>query len=130
MIADTSVLVALALGEDGSDSLAAALRSGRRAAVSAPTLVETRIVVEGRLGDDGRRLLDAVLASGAIAVDAFTVAHVEAAAAAFRRYGAGRHAARLNYADCMTYATASLAREPLLTLDERFALTDVELVRF
>jgi len=55
---------------------------------------------------------------------------VEAAASAFRRFGAGRHAARLNFADCIAYAAASLSREPLLTLDERFALTDVELVRY
>ena len=130
MIADTSVLVALALAEEGSESLAAALRSSRRAAISAPTLVESRVVVEGRLGEEGRRLLDAVLASGAIAVDPFTVSHVEAAASAFRRFGAGRHAARLNFADCIAYAAAALAREPLLTLDERFALTDVELVRY
>jgi uncharacterized protein len=73
LIADTSVLVAISLAEEGSESLATALRSSRRAAIGAATLVESRIVLEGRLGDDGRRLLDAVLASGVIAVEPFTV---------------------------------------------------------
>lgn len=130
MIADTSVLVAISLAEEGSESLAAALRSSRRAAVSATTLVESRIVVEARLGDEGRRLLDAVLASGVIAVEPFTVTHAEVAVDAFRRYGRGRHPARLNVSDCVVYATASLAREPLLSLDDGFALTDLELVTF
>jgi ribonuclease VapC len=128
LIADTSVLVAISLAEEGSESLATALRSSRRAAIGAATLVESRIVLEGRLGDDGRRLLDAVLASGVIAVEPFTVTHADVAVDAFRRYGKGRHPARLNVADCMVYATASLAREPLLSLDNGFSLTDLELV--
>jgi ribonuclease VapC len=130
LIADTSVVVAITLAQEGSESLAAALRSSRRAAISAPTLVESRIVVEGELGDEGRQLLDAVLASGVVAVEPFTVTHAEVAVDAFRRFGKGRHPAQLTFSDCMVYATASLAREPLLSLDDSFALTDLELARF
>ena len=50
------------------------------------------------------------------------------AAVAFRRYGKGRHRAGLDDGDCMTYATASVAGEPLLALGDDFAATDLELV--
>jgi ribonuclease VapC len=47
---------------------------------------------------------------------------------AFLRFGKGRHPAALNFGDCITYATARLAGEPLLCLGEDFAKTDLELV--
>ena len=47
---------------------------------------------------------------------------------AFVRYGKGRHRARLNFGECLTYATAAVARQPLLALGDDFAQTDLELV--
>jgi len=35
----------------------------------------------------------------------------------------------LNFGDCMTYATAEVAGEPLLCVGEDFAKTDLELAR-
>jgi len=55
----------------------------------------------------------------------FNGRHSELAALAFLRYGKGRHPARLNYGDCMTYATARLADEPLLFVGEDFSKTDL-----
>lgn len=37
----------------------------------------------------------------------------------------GRHVAALNLGDCMTYATASVAGQPLLFTGDDFARTDV-----
>jgi len=54
--------------------------------------------------------------------------HWRLAAQAFGRYGKDRHPAGLNYGDCLTYATAKLAGEPLLSLGDDFAQTDLELV--
>ena len=48
------------------------------------------------------------------------------AAAAFRRYGKGRHPARLNFGDCMAYAVSKATGEPLLFKGVDFANTDVE----
>ena len=45
---------------------------------------------------------------------------------AFRRFGK-RHPAALNFGDCLTYATARLADEQLLTLEDDFAKTDLTL---
>ncbi len=55
----------------------------------------------------------------------FDARHQRAASDAFARYGKGRHPAKLNFGDCMTYATARLAEMPLLFTGEDFRRTDV-----
>lgn len=55
----------------------------------------------------------------------FTEAHWRIATDAFLRFGKGRHPAALNFGDCMTYATAKLAGEPLLFVGNDFAQTDL-----
>lgn len=62
-----------------------------------------------------------------IGVIPFEEEHWNEAAAAFRRYGKGRHPAGLNLGNCMTYATARLAQRPLLCLGDDFAQTDLAL---
>jgi ribonuclease VapC len=42
----------------------------------------------------------------------FGEVHWREAVDAFRRYGRGRHPARLNFGDRMTYASAKLSGEP------------------
>ena len=44
-----------------------------------------------------------------------------------RQSGDGRHPAGLNFGDCLTYATAALAREPLLCVGDDFPQTDLTL---
>jgi ribonuclease VapC len=51
--------------------------------------------------------------------------HWREAVDAFRRYGKGRHAASLNFGDCMTYATVKLAGDPLLFVGGGFEQTDL-----
>lgn len=52
-------------------------------------------------------------------------AHSRAALLAWRRFGRGRHPAGLNFGDCVSYATASLADAPLLFKGRDFAQTDL-----
>lgn len=54
--------------------------------------------------------------------------HWQRAIDAYARFGKGRHPAALNFGDCMTYATAALARQPLLCRGDDFRKTDLELV--
>ena len=54
--------------------------------------------------------------------------HWREAMDAYRRFGKGRHPAALNFGDCMTYAVAKLAGEPLLFTGNDFELTDLEKV--
>ena len=55
----------------------------------------------------------------------FTEAHFRLAAAAFDRYGRGRHPAKLNFGDCMAYAVAKAHGVPLLYKGDDFARTDI-----
>ena len=55
----------------------------------------------------------------------FAEAHAREATAAFLRYGKGRHAAGLNFGDCMAYAVAQAEGAPLLFTGDDFAKTDV-----
>jgi ribonuclease VapC len=43
----------------------------------------------------------------------------------FMQYGKGRHGARLNLADCFSYALAKTRRLPLLFKGDDFAQTDI-----
>lgn len=45
---------------------------------------------------------------------------------AHRRFGKGRHAARLNLGDCFAYALAKKQRMPLLFKGNDFTKTDIE----
>ena len=45
---------------------------------------------------------------------------------AYSRFGRGRHRARLNFGDCMSYAVSRLAGEALLCTGEDFARTDLD----
>jgi ribonuclease VapC len=52
-----------------------------------------------------------------------------AAGEAFRRYGRGRGAARLNFGDTFSYALAATRGLPLLFKGDDFTLTDIVAVR-
>ena len=47
---------------------------------------------------------------------------------AFLRFGRGRHPAALSFGDCLAYATAKLAGEPLLFVGDDFKHTDLSAV--
>ncbi len=51
---------------------------------------------------------------------------VDLATRAWLVYGKGRHPAALNFADCLAYALAKRADEPLLFIGRDFAQTDIE----
>ncbi|HVA24379.1 MAG TPA: type II toxin-antitoxin system VapC family toxin [Chloroflexota bacterium] len=128
MIIDTSAIVALIRDEPEAPNLAVHLERAATVGVGSPTLVETGIVLCGRLGPAGETLLARFVEEREILVIPFGQEHWPVAISAFLRFGKGRHPARLNLADCMSYATARLAGEPLLCIGNDFAQTDLPLV--
>lgn len=125
MIVDTSALVSILKQEDGFDRVLRALLRGE-ARISAPTLVETRIVVGSYLGAPGRRRLEALLSQAEVEVVPFDPIHAAAAAAAYQDFGKGTgHPARLNLADVFSYALASVEDERLLYVGDDFSHTDI-----
>jgi ribonuclease VapC len=55
----------------------------------------------------------------------FGEGHWPVAVDAFIRFGKGRHPASLNFGDCLTYAVARLADQPLICVGDDFAKTDL-----
>jgi ribonuclease VapC len=119
------------MNETPAGALFKTLARASAVSIGAPTLLEASMVLDGRLAGteqasaQGLMLLVATLE---IDVVPFRGDHWPVAWSAFLRFGKGRHPARLNFGDCMTYATARLAGEPLLCVGDDFAQTDLELV--
>jgi ribonuclease VapC len=127
MILDSSAVVAVVFQEPGHEVLLEKMLSADETAIGAPTLAETAIVVSARLGTDARPLLSRFLREGAIETLPFGEAQFGVAVGAWLRFGRGRHAARLNFGDCLAYATARLAGRPLLCVGDDFGRTDLTL---
>ena len=127
MILDTSAIVAVIQEEPGFRSLLNKVRVARFRAVSAPILVESAFVLTRTLEADTEKELSFFLRSLKIDTVPFVDDHWREAAQAFRRFGKGRHPAKLNLGDCMSYATAKVAGLPLLCLGDDFSKTDLEL---
>ena len=123
MILDTSAVVAILLKEPGYQELLRTMADAN-AAIGTATLTETAIVLSARLGRDARPLLSRFIAEASIAVVPFGESHYGTAVDAWLRYGKGRHPASLNFGDCLSYAVARLADEPLLFVGDDFARTD------
>lgn len=125
MVLDSSALVAVVLGEPDSSRLLAIMRAAATLALGAPTLAEALLVLARRVGGDPRPFLAGILTELDVEVIPFTDEHARIAVDAYMRFGKGRHPAGLNFGDCLTYAVAALAGEPLLYKGLDFARTDL-----
>lgn len=126
MIVDSSALVAVVLKEPGFEEIITKLASTTGAGIGTPTLAEFGIVLTARLGTDPHSIIVRLLDELGIDEVLFGEDHWREAVAAFGRFGRGRHPARLNFGDCLTYAVARLAGEPLLFVGDDFEKTDLE----
>lgn len=125
MVIDTSAIVAIALNEPDAAELEVRIADDPVRLMSTATVLEATIVLETRMGDAGGREFDLWLLKIGAEIVSVDVDQVDAARRAWRRYGKGRHAAALNYGDCLSYALALTRGEPLLFKGEDFAWTDV-----
>ncbi len=127
MILDSSAIVAVALQQPGYERLLAEMTAAESLGVGVPTLVEAGIVLSVRLGRDARGILARFSTEAALQAVEFTEAHFGVAVGAWLRFGRGRHPAALNFGDCLSYATARLAGQPLLCTGDDFSKTDLDL---
>lgn len=125
MILDSSAVVAIITGEPIGDELAVRITEAGRVAIAAPSLVECGIVLVRRYDRRGSDMLDDFLERFRVAELPFTPVHWRAAMVAFLRFGKGRHPARLNFGDCLTYAAAAVEDQPLLFIGNDFSRTDI-----
>ena len=127
MIVDSSALIAITFREPGHRELITKLSSAASAGVGTATLAETGLVLAARLRRDPRDLIVRLLDEFSIEKVPFGDGHWKEAIDAYLRFGKGRHKAQLNFGDCLAYAVARLAGEPLLFIGNDFAETDLDL---
>jgi ribonuclease VapC len=128
VIVDTSVVIAILLEEPDAQEFLGAILEAEFVGIGAPTALETDLVLTSRLERVATGMLLRFFDEAHIEVVSFTKLHWLRAIDAFKRFGKGRHPAALNFGDCMTYATAALARQPLLCRGDDFRKTDIPLV--
>jgi len=122
---DSSAIVAILFAEPGYLDLVDRILAADRPRVSAPTVVEASLVLAGRRRAPVAGQVDALLKELGVTVVPFGEREAEAAVAAFLRYGRGRHRAALNFGDCLSYATATVAGDDLLFVGDDFRKTDI-----
>jgi ribonuclease VapC len=125
---DTSTFVAVLANEPDRNGFIAKIEAAHRRITSPIVRLETCMVLSRRLdflpraaeAQFNRMLEEAgiseVEVTHGIGVSAFDC---------FLRFGKGRHPARLNFADCLSYACAKAHDATLLFKGEDFAMTDV-----
>ena len=125
MTVDSSALVAVLFAEPGYLDLVDAILEADVVRIGAPTLVETGMVLAGRRGSPVGRELDGLVRELGMTVVPFGEPEWQRALDASNRYGRGRHAAGLNFGDCLAYATATVAGDTLLFVGNDFRKTDI-----
>lgn len=129
MVIDTSALVAMLADESEAEHLEACVTDDPVRMMSTASYLEAAIVIESRFGESGGRELDLWLHRASVDLVAVDADQAEAARAAYRKYGKGRHRAGLNYGDCFSYALAKISGQPLLFKGNDFGLTDIVAVQ-
>jgi ribonuclease VapC len=125
IVADTSALVAIARNEPERSSFLQVLAHEIDVALSAVNWLEARMVLFNLMGEGGLLTLRNLIASAGIRVEAVSPDLADRAFEAFRRFGKGRHPARLNICDCFAYALAKETGAPLLFKGGDFGKTDI-----
>lgn len=122
---DTSALMAIVLGEAGSDACVKALETEPKVLISAGTLAEALIVAARRnVGEEMARLIDGL----GFEVVTVSPASARRIAQAHERWGKGAHPAGLNFGDCFAYEAARENACALLFVGNDFSQTDIESV--
>lgn len=126
MVIDTSAVVVILRSEPETARLEKALVADPIRLIPATCVLEARMVLISRRGEHALAEIDLWLSkieANVIPVDADLV---DLATQAWLTYGKGRHPAALDFADCLSYALAKRADEPLLFIGKDFFQTDIE----
>jgi ribonuclease VapC len=122
LIVDTSAILAVFFEEPEARAIADLLAGPGPKKLSAANYVECAIRLDNVAAGTSMEL-DAFLEDAGIEVVAVTRAHARTARLAHRRFGKGRHSAKLNFGDCFAYALAWEAGEHLLCKGDDFSRT-------
>lgn len=125
LVVDTSAIVAIVMEEPEAADFIAALASARTRVLTSVNLLEAQIVLTfGKCMPAGTA--EDLVARENIEIIPFDEDLSSLAFDAYRRFGKGRHPAKLNMGDCAAYALAKSRGWPLLYRGDDFAQTDIE----
>lgn len=125
LVIDTSAIVAIVMKEGEAERFIDAMVSARARVMTGLNLLEAQIVLTFGKAMPGETVADFVAREN-IEIIPFDQRLSTLAFDAYRRFGKGRHSARLNMGDCAAYALAKARGWPLLYKGDDFVLTDVE----
>ena len=124
IVVDTSAIIAVMLKEPGHRRIADIIAKAEACKISPVTLLEVTMVMSRTLSDP-RDGIEVYLRETGLTVAPLDAKQAGIAQDAFLTYGKGRHKARLNIADCFSYAAAKALNAPLLFMGDDFSKTDV-----
>ncbi len=125
MVVDASALLAILQAEPEARRFAEVIEAASRPTLSVVSFVEASMVLDSRYGPAGRDRLDRLLRESRMELAPVDIEQAQIARDAFRDFGRGRHAARLNFGDCFSYALAKQRSEALLFKGADFVHTDI-----
>ena len=125
MVIDTSGLIAVIANEPEQAVFVESMKKADKTLLSAASLVEANIVLMRGKVPNAASQLAAFLEEAEVEVVPVDEEQAQLAVEAYRRYGKGRHPARLNFGDCFVYALAKQRGEPLLFKGDDFSKTDL-----
>lgn len=126
MVVDSSVLIAILLGEDDVQQFIQLLADAEKIYISAVSFVESAMVIEHKKGESGAKKYDELLTVLSANIVVFDNQQARLARIAWQNYGKGRHPAKLNFGDCCSYAAAKFLDLPLLFKGNDFSQTDIQ----
>lgn len=125
---DASAMVSMLTLEDDFEELGDRLDAAGVRMTSAMAIWETTIALsigQGMMMDFARRDVANFIAARGVVIVPIGERETDAALDAHRRYGKGRHPARLNMGDCFAYACAKTNDARLLYKGDDFSKTDL-----
>lgn len=125
MVVDASALLAILFTEPERRAFSLALNHASSALLSPVNWYEAAVNAES-YGTPEVKALESLIQRIGIQIVPIDEGQMQLAHAAWRKYGKGRHKARLNMGDCFAYALAKHTGEPLLYKGNDFVHTDVK----
>ena len=130
MFIDSSAFVAILTREPGHERLALAIEQASARFTSGLVMLETIMRVSTILDaapETVQAAFDRMIEAADIIILPIDAGISRIAVEAFQRFGKGRgHPARLNLADCMSYAAARHLGAPILFAGNDFSRTDIK----
>jgi ribonuclease VapC len=126
---DTSALVAVVLQEPAAEQIKLLIERSTMAFTSPMVRLETSIVLAQKLDisiSAAEKHFDNFLIDGKIKTAPLSDEIGKLAVEAYAKYGKGRHPARLNLADCYSYAVAKSLGVKILFVGDDFSKTDLK----